>query len=131
MFLLKCEQRAQQSLEVHLPSSGRSYNYRPKLALERRGRLRSFYPLCARVWGVDINDEVFSVDCKVENISSSGAYLTLPREMAFSSDISLAVHLESADGDLTAAIKGTVIRVEQRSGHKHGIAVKTINYSFL
>ena len=131
MLPLKCEQRADQSLEVHLPFPGRSYNYRPQLALERRGRLRSSSPLQATVWGVDRYDEVFSVDCNVENISSTGAYLTLPREMAFSSDISFAVYLEGVDGNVTAAIKGTVIRVEQRCGGQHGIAVKTSNYSFL
>ena len=131
MLFLKCEQRAQQSLEVHLPSSGRSNNYRPQLALERRERSRFCHPLRARVWGVDASDEAFSSDCQVENLSSSGAYLTLSREIAFSSDISLAVHLEGADGNVTAAIKGTVERIEQRSERQHGIAVKTSNYSLL
>ena len=104
---------------------------RPHLALERRGKSRSSSPLRGRVWGVDINDEAFCLDCEVANISSGGAYLTLPREMAFFSDISLAVHLDGADGNVTAAIKGTVVRVETRSDREHGIAVKTSRYSFL
>jgi len=101
------------------------------LSLERRGHSRSSFPLWGRVWGIDVNDEAFCLDCEVTNISSGGAYLTLRREMAFDSDISLAVHLAGADGNVTAAIKGTVVRVETWSDRKHGIAIKTTRYSFL
>jgi hypothetical protein len=76
MLPLKCgEQRADQSLEVHLPFPGRSYNHRPQLALERRGRLRASSQLQARVWGVDRYDEVFSVDCKVAVKTSNYSFL--------------------------------------------------------
>ena len=130
MMPLQREQRADQFLEVHLPFPRTNYG-KPQLVLERRARSRACEPLRARVWGVDINDEAFSYDCLVVNISSSGAYLTLPLETAFSSDISLAVHLKGADGNVTAAIKGTVVRVEMRPDLQHGIAVKTSRYSFL
>ena len=130
MIHLQSEQRADQCLEAHLPFPRAHYG-KPRLALERRGKSRSSKLLHARVWGVDINGQAFVNDCQVTNISSSGVYLTLPRAMAFSSDISLAVRLKGADGNVTAAIKGTVVRVETRPNLQHGIAVKTSRYSFL
>ena len=131
MIYLQCEKRANQSLEGLLPLPEVSLYSMHRLSLVRRAKSRSLFPLRGRVWGIDINDEAFCLDCEVANISSGGAYLTLRREMAFYSDISLAVHLEGADGNVTAAIKGTVVRVETRSDREHGIAVKTSRYSFL
>jgi hypothetical protein len=131
MIYLQCEKRAKQSLEGLLPLPEVSHYSMHRLSLEKRAKSRSPLPLRGRVWGIDINDEAFCLDCEVANLSSGGAYLTLRREMAFSSVISLAVHLKGADGNVTAAIKGTVVRVESRSDRKYGIAVKTTRYSFL
>ena len=128
---MQSEKRAKQTLEGQLSLPEVSHYDMPRLSLERRGHSRSSFPLWGRVWGIDVNDEAFCLDCEVTSISSSGAYLTLRREMAFDSDISLAVHLVSADGNVTAAIKGKVVRVETRSDRKHGIAVRTSRYSFL
>lgn len=132
MMSLNLEQRANALLDVHLPLTRSSYFHRPSGIFERRAKPRSSAALPARVWGVDSDDQAFSFDCEVENLSSSGAYLTIPRRMEFSSGISLVVHLlHSPDGQLTAGIKGRVVRVEPQPDGRHGVAVKTTDYQFL
>src|SRR6185312_16503791 len=87
-------------------------NFRRRRAvIERRAKPRSSHALPARVWGVDIDDQPFSFDCHLDNISASGVYLRMPRRMKFSSAISLVVRLLSGPFEgMSAAIKGTVIR---------------------
>jgi hypothetical protein len=84
------------------------------------------------VWGVDSDDQPFSLDCVLDNISASGLYLRLPRRMTFSSSISLAVRLPngSASGRF-AAINGTVIRDHMELDGHTGVAVKIIEHSFI
>ena len=102
---MQCEQRASYILDGHLPLVQSVFR------TERRVKPRSTKALPARVWGVDNEDQPFSFDCKVDNISGSGVYLRMPRLMRFSSAISLVVRLLNGPMEgATAAIKGIVIR---------------------
>jgi len=126
-----CEQRANYILDGHLPIVEASF-LTPTATLERRAKPRSNDALPARAWGVDINDQPFSCDCLLENISASGIYLRLPRRMKFSSAISLVVRLLNAPVDgMVAAIKGTVIRDETESDGHRGLGIRIIEHKFI
>jgi hypothetical protein len=126
-----CEQRANYVLDGHLPITESSFlSHLAKV--ERRKKPRSSDALPARVWGVDINDQPFSCDCHLENISASGLYLRLPRRMKFSSAISVVVRLLNAPVDgMVAAIKGTVIRDETRADGYRGLGIRIIEHKFI
>ncbi|HEV8427408.1 MAG TPA: PilZ domain-containing protein [Pyrinomonadaceae bacterium] len=100
--------------------------------LERRSKPRSQDVLPARVWGVDIDDQPFSIDCHLDNISASGLYLRLPRRMKFSSSISLVVRLLNGPVEgMVAAIKGTVMREELKSDGHRGIGIRITQHEFI
>ena len=128
---MHCEQRANYTLDYHLPIGDSTFNV-SRSVLERRAKPRSQNKMTARVWGVDSEDQPFSVDCVLENISASGLYLRLPRRMKFSASISIAVRLPNGpiDGRF-AAINGTVIRDQKEHDGHTGLAVKIIEHSFI
>lgn len=128
---MQCEQRANYTLDYHLPIAESTLRL-TRSVFERRAKPRSQNKLRARVWGVDSDDEPFSLDCVLENISGSGLYLRLPRRMKFSSAISLAVRLPNGPVDgRFAAINGTVIRDQREQDGHTGVAVKIIEHSFI
>jgi hypothetical protein len=84
------------------------------------------------VWGVDSEDQPFSFDCNVENISGSGVYLRMPRRMKFSSAISLVVRLLNGPVEgATAAIKGIVIRDQVETDGHRGIGIRIVEHRFI
>ncbi len=115
---MQCEQRANYTLDYHLPISDTAFRL-SRSVFERRAKPRSQNKLTARVWGVDRDDQPFSFDCVLDNISASGLYLHLPRRMKFSASISLAVRLPNAPvNGRFAAINGAVIRDQmEHDGH--------------
>ena len=123
---MQCEQRANYILDGHLPTVQSVFR------TERRTKPRSNDALPARVWGVDSEDQPFSIDCNVENISSSGVYLRMSRRMKFSSAISLVVRLSSSrlEGK-SAAIKGTVIRDESWPDGHSGVGIRIVEHRFI
>jgi len=128
---MHCEQRANYTLEYHLPLGETTFRAQ-RIVVERRAKPRSSDTLPARVWGVDVDDQPFSFDCLLDNMSASGLYLRLPHRMKFSSAISLVVRLpnRAVDGPL-AAITGTVIRDQiEHDGHT-GVAVRIVEHSFI
>jgi hypothetical protein len=128
---MHCEQRANYTLEYHLPL-GESNFKAQRTVVERRIKPRLSDTLPARVWGIDIDDQPFSFDCLLDNMSASGLYLRLPRRLKFSAAISLVVRLPNApvDGRL-AAISGTVIRDQiEQDGHT-GVGVRIVQHSFI
>jgi PilZ domain len=128
---MHCEQRANYTLEHHLPIGESTFRAQRRF-VERRVKPRSSDALPARVWGVDIDDQPFSFDCLLDNMSASGLYLRLPRRMKFSAVISLVVRLPNGpiDGRL-AAISGTVIRDQMEHDGHTGVAVRIVEHSFI
>ena len=128
---MQCEQRANYVLDCHIrmPNAAFRTSSTPD---ERRLKPRSHDVLPARVWGVDIDDQPFSYDCYLDNISASGLFLRLPRRMKFSSSISLIVRLlNGPDEGTVAAIKGTVMREEAKSDGHRGIGIRITEHSFI
>jgi len=128
---MQCEQRANYTLDYHLPIAESTFGL-SRSAFERRAKPRSQNKMIARVWGVDSEDHPFSLDCVLDNISASGLYLRLPRRMKFSASLSIAVRLPNGpiDGRF-AAINGMVIRDQKEHDGHTGLAVKIIEHSFI
>ena len=128
---MQSEQRANYTLEHHLPITDATYRI-SRSVFERRAKPRSDNKMVARVWGVDSDDQPFSLDCVLDNISGSGLYLRLPRRMKFFASISLVVRLPNAPvNGRFAAINGTVVRDQiEHDGHT-GVAVKIVEHSFI
>ena len=128
---MQCEQRIKYTLDYHLPIAESTLRVSGSI-FERRAKPRSQNKLTARVWGVDSDDQPFSLDCVLDNISASGLYLRLPRRMKFSASISIAVRLPngSIDGRF-AAINGTVVRDHKEHDGHTGVAVKIVEHSFI
>lgn len=125
------EQRANYILDSHLPIAT-SNSRRQRAVVERRAKPRSSQTLPARVWGVDIDDQPFSFDCHLDNMSASGLYLRLPRQMKFSSVISVVVRLLYGPlAGMSAAIKGTVIRDESKPDGHRGVGIRIIEHRFI
>jgi hypothetical protein len=104
----------------------------PHPRFERRAKPRANATLPVRVWGVDINDQPFTFECRLDNISATGLYLRLPRRVKFSSAISLVVRLlHGPFAGMSAAIKGTVIRDEIGSNGHPGVGIKIVEHSFI
>jgi len=81
---------------------------------------------------VDIDDQPFSYDCQLDNISASGLFLRLPRRMKFSSCVSLVVRLLTGpDEGMVAAIKGTVMREQLNSDGHRGIGIRITEHKFI
>ena len=128
---MQCEQRANYILDGHLPIAESVFRIR-RPPVERRTKPRSNDALPARVWGVDIEDQPFSFDCLVDNISGSGVYLRLLRRMKFSSAISLVVQLLNGPVEgATAAIKGIVIRDQMESEGHRGVGIRIVEHRFI
>jgi PilZ domain-containing protein len=128
---MQCEQRANHTLDYHLAITEATFRFSPSV-FERRAKPRSNNRMIARVWGVDSDDQPFSLDCVLDNISASGLYLRLPRRMKFSASISLAVRLPDAPvNGRFAAISGKVIRDQSEHDGHTGVAVKIIEHSFI
>lgn len=128
---MHCEQRANNILDGHLRMPNAT-TFTRNAPVERRSKPRSNDLLPARVWGVDIDDQPFSYDCQLSNISATGVYLRLPRRMRFSSSISLVVRLLNGPVEgMMAAIKGTVMREElEEDGHR-GVGIRIVEHSFI
>src|SRR5262245_48343813 len=123
---MQCEQRANYILDCHLTVAEATFCQR-RAVVERRSKPRSSEALHARVWGVDVDDQPFSFDCLLDNMSASGLYLRLPRRMRFSSAISLVVRLLNGPVDgMMAAIKGIVIRDDVASDGHTGIGIRIV-----
>ena len=128
---MHCEQRANYILDCHLRMPNAAFRTR-RAPVERRSKPRSNDVLPARVWGVDIDDQPFSYDCQLDNISASGLYLRLPRRLKSSSSISLVVRLLNGPFEgMAAAIKGTVMREELESDGHRGVGIRIVEHCFI
>ena len=128
---MQLEQRANHVLDDHL-SNSQSIFPAPRTHVERRAKPRAHDAFPARVWGVDIDDQPFSHECRLENISASGLYLRMPHRLKFASIISLVVELLNGPVDGTAAaIKGTVIRDESKPDGHRGVGIRILEHKFI
>jgi hypothetical protein len=99
---------------------------------ERRAKPRVQERFPARIWGVDSGDLPFNFECVIDNISSTGLYLRMPRPMPKGGEVRLVVHLLSGPtSGASARISGEILRDELQPDGKHGIAVAIKDHKFL
>jgi len=99
--------------------------------LERRGKTRVSEPFPTTVSGIDKAGESFELDCVLDNISSTGLYVKIPRQLEQGSQVRLIVSF-SADPlpGAGAAIRGVALRSEPQSDKRWGLAVAITDYTF-
>jgi len=126
-----CEQRTSEVLDGYLVFTETTHlSFNDVRLKERRRKPRLNDSLPARIWGIDIDGEMISLDSQVVNISSSGLLLRISSQLKVSSQISLVVRLMNGSG-LMAAIRGRVLRDEPQLDGSRGIAVKITEHHFL
>jgi hypothetical protein len=100
--------------------------------LERRTKPRVSKPFPTTVSGIDKTGESFEFDCVLDNISSTGLYLRIPRQMPTGGDVRLVVHLlNGSTSGVSASIHGEILRDEPQPDRKHGSAVAIKGHKFL
>jgi hypothetical protein len=100
--------------------------------LERRSKPRVNEPFTARIWGIDSGDLPFNIDGVLDNISSTGLYLRVPRQMHVASEVRLIVHfLNGPTTGSTATVYGEILRDDPQPDGRHGIAVAIKRHKFL
>jgi hypothetical protein len=99
---------------------------------ERRVKLRINHPFPTKVWGKDATGKAFEVECVLVNLSSSGLYLRLPRQMKSGGELSVVIRFlhQGRDG-ATAVLLGQVLRDEPQSDGNHGLALAIREHHFL
>src|SRR5262245_6444598 len=97
---------------------------------ERRSGLRLSLPYAARLWGRDDAGLAFKEDTVVENLSTSGLFLRLTREVPMGTHVHVAALLlhesDSLRPGLRLAASGVVVRTEPNAHGFWGVAVMFI-----
>ena len=94
------------------------------LSLERRAKIRISEPFSTTVSGVDSRGEPFELYCVLENMSSTGLYLKIPRKLEQGSEVAMTVKLSSVPSSgAGASIRGVTLRSEPQADESWGLAV--------
>ena len=113
--------------EQSRPDAGREIG-----VLERRGKTRVSEPFPTTVSGIDEAGESFELDCVLDNISSNGLYLRIPREMKFGAELSLVIKfLNGHSTGANAILLAQVLRDEPQPDGHHGLALAIKEHHFL
>jgi PilZ domain len=80
---------------------------------------------------MDAAGEPFELDCVLDNISMTGLYLRIPRELQQGSELKLLVNFSSGrSGGASAQIRGIVLRSDADGPTGRGLAVAITDYEF-
>lgn len=100
--------------------------------MERRAKIRISQPFPTTVSGVDSRGEPFELDCVLENMSSTGLYLKIPRELEQGSEVKMMVKLSSVPSSgAGASIRGVTLRSEPQADESWGLAVAINECAFI
>ncbi len=100
--------------------------------LEQRVKPRVSQPFPTTVSGVDNSGAAFDLACVIDNISSTGLYLKMPRQLAPGSEVRLIVKFSA--GTLPSAgvvIRGVALRSDPQSDETWGLAVTISEHAFI
>jgi len=101
-------------------------------ASERRAKARCSQAFPTNVQGTDAAGENFEIACAVDNISSSGVYLRLPRQVASGAQLDLVIKFENGQGSgARAFLRCQVLRNEPQADGRYGLAMAISYYRFL
>jgi len=108
------------------PGAGREIG-----VLERRGKPRVSEPFPTTVFGIDKAGESFKLDCTLDNISSTGLYLKIPRQLEQGSEVRLIVSFSAGPSPgAGAAIRGVALRSDPQTDKRWGLAVAITDHTF-
>ena len=97
--------------------------------LERRAKPRVSEPFPTTVSGIDKAGESFKLDCVLDNISSTGLYLKMPRQLEQGSEVRLIVNFSAGPSPgAGAAIRGVALRSDAQADQRWGLAVAITDY---
>ncbi len=124
--------RSIDSMAADRPSARQAPTYP---AHERRGSVRVDLPFPALVRGVDARGERFEVETVLDNLSTSGLYLRLPRPIDQGAKLFICVQLTlTAERDVPSprvALHGVVLWTEPQADGRCGVAVAFERHRFL
>lgn len=99
---------------------------------ERRAKQRISRPFPTNVRGRDATGENFELACAIDNISSTGVYLRLSRDIKVGVELDLVTKFENAEGSgATALLMCQVLRNEPQPEGHYGLALAIKHYRFL
>jgi hypothetical protein len=99
---------------------------------ERRSKARINEPFPSKAWGVDVTGKAFELDCTLDNLSSSGVYLRLPKLVMSGEKLSLVVTFANGiESGAKALLQCQVVRTEPQPDGRHGIAVAIREHHFI
>jgi hypothetical protein len=98
---------------------------------ERRAKPRLKEPFPTRAWGTDAAGQAFEIDGVLDNISSTGLYLRVPRQMKLGAEITVIIKFLHGRDGATALLRVQVLRDELQPDGRHGLALKIKEHHFL
>jgi PilZ domain len=116
--------------EIHLRREATDVDSLPGLA-ERRVKPRLKHPFPTTARGTDAKGELFELDCVLDNVSSTGVYLRLPRRMNLGAEMNVIIKFVNGRSGATAFLMTEVLRDEPQSDGNHGLALAIKDHYFL
>ena len=101
---------------------------------ERRVKPRVSCDYPAIIEGIDVQGQKYEDNGKLANLSASGLYMMVNREIELGTKLSVTVLLCSTVFEKETpklATNGIVVRTEPQTGGKYGVAIKFQHYRFL
>lgn len=98
---------------------------------ERRIKPRIRHSFPTWVSGIDVNGREFSLEVGLENMSSSGLYLRMPREVKAGDTLNVLVRFSNGKPGATAAVVANILRVEPGVDGLNGVAMAIKQYEFV
>ena len=115
------------SLSESTDSSSTSYT-----GPERRRKLRLYGPFPAKVRGVDVNGKIFKVETVLDNISAGGLYVRLRQQVDLDAILFVITRLSTREVRAPrVAVRGKVLRIEQKSDDECGVVIVITRHRFL
>lgn len=99
--------------------------------LERRAKPRISQAFPTRVLGLDSDGRPFDCNIELENISSGGVYLRIPRTLKIDDQMNLVVQFSNGRQGATASMIASVLRVEPGLDGLNGFGLKIKRYEFI
>jgi hypothetical protein len=99
---------------------------------ERRAKPRISQPFPTNTWGVDVRGQTFEIEADLENMSSTGLYLRVSRQMKLGDELNVRIKFSNGiKTGATALLLGRVLRVEPGVDGLNGIALAIKQYEFV
>lgn len=100
--------------------------------VERRAKSRISEPFLVTVSGIDKDGSSFAHTGVLENMSSSGIYLKIPRQLEPGTKLRLIVSFSMSSPDAPGAtIRGVAVRVDRRAENTWGLGIAISDYAFI